>query len=801
MPPNKTYHTDNVAPVWGTTLFKPSHIYETKKNWNRYFPYQLKILEAVRQDDGTTRYDSTNWEYTLPVSPQELTVDMPIATTVTPTLTGIVEQHGGTPFRTINIQSTTGITPIKNKGAGLSTGLEGVVNNVFGGTVQNVEGITASVSNMVSGNSFKKNINKGIGSSFKVDSDLIPDTSTGFYQYLLLERFLESYSNMKANGSKQQEMADGKVVDFNSLRLAFCIWKEQAVYLVSGVQLTRRRSANSPMEYNYNLQLKAWARVDLTSIGPRGYQFHLAARDPTIVADIFNRFRAARQVIDTAGNLMDSILKETGTVVKEALRQTGLALKGINNIEKKFEDYPQYIQNAILKSTIAQWDTLKNNFNEVLLNKEILIPHAYDWKTGYVEEDVAGIINKVNLPDLNLPDAILGQIQFENDLAASIGRLGYQEIKGTIASAADAFADAIGAGDVDYHTIYDTPIDNMKTRTPSAQEWDVMYALAETIQVLDYLAASNLINPVTITSVDYIAGLAEQSGQAFKKPLSKFAVPFPYGYTLEKLSLQYLKDANRWLEIAVLNGLREPYIDEVGFKTYLLVNGDRNQILVPTDSRFYKGQSVWLTDRYLREKRHIIDITKPNTTQYIITLDGEGDLQRFKTIDEAYVEAYLPGTVNSQQSIYIPSNAPPTEDPESRQIPGVDQFDTLLDVGGIDLLLTEKYDLAISPNGDCLLAYGLANIIQNVKIAISTPNGALLQHPQFGFVISAGTSLADLDVDEIAQSIKNTFTQDSMFTGVTTKQLRLTGNTLFIDLEIEVAGLSKSIPVTIQVQK
>lgn len=772
-------------------LFKTINVDDIAENWNQYFPYQLKIVVAGKDSGEGGNYLTTQWNYTLPISPQELTVDMPIATTVTPTLNGIVEQHGGVPFRNINIQSTTGVTPVKNRGNTIQEGplayIKQVANNVAGSTVQNVEGI-ASLSASLLGKNWDTNVNKGL-SKFGVSDDYIPSTSTGFFQYMLLEQFIENYHNMKQKGDKVDTNIG--MVDAKDLRLAFCIWKENAVYLVSGVQLTRRRSANNPMEYNYSLQLKAWARVSLNVLNPTAYQYQLAARDPTIVADIFNRFRAAREIISTSHNLIDSILKETAALVNEGLRQTELALEDMAGIAPTFKNFPDYIKQAGLQSILDNWETIKNQGSQIWTD---LI--------NIGKEDQEALLTTLGDMPVDLPPAgthTKQQIKAEMDLATSMGRMDYQNIQATLIDAANQFADVIGAGDLDYHTIYDIPILSMKTRTPSDQERQALFAMAETIQVMDYLAASSLIGPQPISSLDYVAGLAEQAGTAFKKPNSKFAVPFPYGVTLEQLALRYLGDANRWLEIAVLNGLKEPYIDEEGFRVNLLVNGDRNQILVPKDNRFFIGQMIWITARYVREHRRIINIQQVNS-QYLITVDGDQDLDQFTVLQEAHVEAFLPNTVNSQKTIFIPSNKPSTLDPESKQIPGVDEFDPLLEVSGTDLLLTDSYDLAITDNGDCKLAYGLANIIQSVKISLSTTRGSLLQHPTFGFSVPSGASLADIDVNTVLTAIKDTFKQDPTFVSVKATTLKLNGNTLTIALMIEVVGVDKYIPVTVQIQ-
>jgi hypothetical protein len=56
---------------------------------------------------------------------------------------------------------------------------------------------------------------------------------------------------------------------------------------------------------------------------------------------------------------------------------------------------------------------------------------------------------------------------------------------------------------------------------------------------------------------------------------------------------------------------------------------------------------------------------------------------------ESSLHAYLPDTVNSQMLISIPDDAQPTDpDLKLKSMPGLDEFQNYIDVGGVDLLLT-----------------------------------------------------------------------------------------------------------------
>lgn len=113
---NSKYFTENNAPnafpEYQSFYFQDEI---DAARFSKYYPYQILLLIADKDPTtGEVNYSPTGWRFTLPIPPQDLTINMPIATTIQPTLNGIVEQHGGAPFRDIILSGTTGITPIKN---------------------------------------------------------------------------------------------------------------------------------------------------------------------------------------------------------------------------------------------------------------------------------------------------------------------------------------------------------------------------------------------------------------------------------------------------------------------------------------------------------------------------------------------------------------------------------------------------------------------------------------------------------------------------------------------------------------
>ena len=197
-------------------------------------------------------------------------------------------------------------------------------------------------------------------------------------------------------------------------------------------------------------------------------------------------------------------------------------------------------------------------------------------------------------------------------------------------------------------------------------------------------------------------------------------------------------------------------------------------------------------------KRKIINVEKISDNNYLVTLDGESDLDNLTTLQAAKIKGYLPGTVNSQNQIFIPSEGTPDED-DLVTIPKIFDADKLVKISKVDWLLDENGDIAINEVGDIQLAGGLTNLIQALKLKIRTKKGTLLQHLDYGLGINAGISMADIESGEIIQSLNKMIEDDSRFDGVEKLNIRLSGNTLSIDMTVRISAGGGILPITFEI--
>lgn len=783
--------------------------------WNKSFPYRLAVYE--RNSDGSGYKESDQIPaFILPIAPEALSISTPYAITTTATLGGIVEEHNGAPFKFITLSGTTGVMPLKGAVAPNAL-LASPVSSIFAGTASGINSIITNAKNLT-----------GLAPAPPASMSTVEvknnETSTGYYQFKLLERFLDVYVATKKTAKGKQ------------LVLAFEIWKDNQFYLVSPVSFNLTRSAQSPLEYQYSLQLKAWKRVPSSSIGNFKVSYHEpVARRPNAIAQVSNALTSARRVLEGVRRTLQGVRGDIDNTLFRPIREATLFCKDTVSTSLSAADLPAGVITD-LKGPLLQAFSLKTIGTDAWQQLDASGRRLVDaWqqlavqvgtassltgtpdstltiynrdKQGLSErggspvnkmadhpEDYYDFWSAVPLNKLQIPNTVQRRINQELDSVRALRREDFEQMRDNAAELLADFEAAVGAGNSTYNLVFGSRPTN--TRTPSANEYEAIYALNDVIAQFDSLAASSTIDRDQVSSMEYVAGLASRSGIAFQVPTSKFLVPFPYGATLEQLSLQYLGTPDRWMEIATLNGLQNPYVDEVGFSLSLLTNGNGTHLLLPFDTRITTGQTVWVGADNQSPVKAIVERVEPSGTNMIVTIDTA--VAGLTTAEHAYLRTFTPNTVNSQQSLYIPSSETvDEEDWQYKEIPGVNYLDPMVRAGGIDLLLTADGDLVVTPDGDGRLAIGLTNIVQKIRLALGTPKGSLLHHPEYGFPVLFGASTADVSAQDVLRACRDLFKDDPTFDGVTSASVVFDGPVAIVTVQVRVAGVSQLLPVTVR---
>ncbi len=841
--------------------------------WNKLFPYRLVVVDVTDAKnpkivptksivDGNAQARSTfnvinsesgisyvlnqeiitgNWVVNLPITPQQLQITDQYAINTTATMRGIVEEHNGLKFKNITMAGTTGIWPLRPTIGGeikSPSSLQTIFAGTIGGFNQVLDGF----------NSIKKAFNgehpNNSGKSDKPEDTVDAIFATGYYQMQYLGQFLERYVQAKRRPENK------------NWRLVLDIPKQNQSFVVTPIAFTFKQDHQKPNEMFYNMQLKAWKRIELNLPANSADQDRL----PTLTVNDFQRLvntlREVRRTLGDASNLIKSVRSDFQRTFN-ILRQTTLAVKDLGGIVFSVADLPRQIIEDF-KSTIEDSAT---NLTEAFMRPNDLLrdtagaggftasavalkQSSSAQKAGQTQEALlqkrsvneglsSGQVSSGSL-GINAIDALatdpinnIFQNPEENfdffdtittddleltpqqeiaieDEAARVSLLNIDDFRDFKAEMLALYLDisnSFGAGDQTYSDIYGTAEPRSRPIPMSIEENEILAALFNAIQVYDELTATKFFDDLeTEDPFEFVGGLADETDIDFEDFPTKIPVPVPFGLNIEEIAARYMENADKWLEIVTVNKLRSPYIDEDGFLISFLSNGDGRQFTIfDSEDRLFIGQKILLqSDSVIQFSRKIINLEEISENNFLVTVDSTANLDNLTTVDNARMQGFLPGTVNSQNQIFIPIDGAADADDGIFEIPGVsDNF--LAKISKVDFLLTDQFDVAINTVGDFRLATGLNNLIQALKLKIRTQKGTLLRHLEYGLGLEAGISVADIERGAVIDSLNRMVEDDPRFEGISRISLRLEGSTLGVDLSVRLANGTGVLPISLDV--
>lgn len=854
---------DTVSPskVVASSFFNPISIDTTR--WNGLFPYRLlvvketsagsgqyqvvtnptkaskpdgsNILFTAETDKGLGRlnlsfsYEFNAWEYRLPITPQQLSISTVFTANSEATLQGIVEQHGGIKFKIIQMAGSFGVLPFRDSLNKISPAtspfdLASNARSLFGGTINAAQGVVNSAIGSVNSilNGYPKAPPKAKAPN---------GATTGYAQALLLDQFLEQYSEAKRNPAN------------SNWRLALDIPKQNQTFLVTPLQFAYMQSVDSPNEYKFNLQLKAWRRINIsfgdtsaaqlspislsTSAIQRGLQalnqlqstvYGLYSVVSSVRSDILTLDNAVKSTaifckqaigLPTAfADLPDSIQKDlqspiadyvatNSSILQTSFRNPNL-FKNVASQQKKNEGVSYEAANSgqlgnsnqfISSQTTDPLTNLTNNYTNLNFSNFPNPASASGLPSSSGANDIISAYQTINISDLNLNQA---QLQTVTDYENSISLYTVDDIIQNLQVIQDVefkLSNIFAGGDPEYNQIYGKPPPSSRSYPMTDDEYAILQTFYDTEQFLQGLTATNELNSRNITDTyTYVQSLAQASNIPFQDASSKVRYPVPFGLTIEEISGRYLGDPNRWNEIATLNNLAEPYIDEAGFFYPMLTNPLGRDLNVGQVDNLFIGQPLEIVatgQPTLRSTITKIEKIAPNN--YIVTIEDTFALGAYTTANNAKIHAYLPATVNSMNFIWVPTQEQVPDTFVTRPIPST-QNDALTTLSKIDLLLTDQLDIAIDQFGNFKLAYGMSNLLQALKVKLSTVQGSLISHPTFGAAVPVGTSFADFSSGQVYNNMLRSVQEDPRFAGLDKLNIEIVPPSMKMSLSARIAN-------------
>ena len=145
--------------------------------------------------------------------------------------------------------------------------------------------------------------------------------------------------------------------------------------------------------------------------------------------------------------------------------------------------------------------------------------------------------------------------------------------------------------------------------------------------------------------------------------------------------------------------------------------------------------------------------------------------------------------------IAIPAVGPVNVPGKIQLAPGIQDLDKIAQIAKVDFLMQSDGDLVFAGN-DIRLSSGLTNLVQAITIRLQTRQGDLLQFPDYGNPLSAGDCCADINLQDMANSLSQQFSADGRFGGIVLGRYAIKGPAASIDLLFNVANTGVNLPVS-----
>jgi len=523
-----------------------------KKNWYKSIPYAFSVVVGEMQAGMTpapfsflqsgksdTAKGAAFADFVLPINPSEITQDENFAIHIQPTQGGTAVNHSGNRYKDLVISGTTGIAP--KRGAG------GIDLNSGRAILQ--------------GNDIK--------------------AASGFEVFLELRNWLRAYYEWKKNPSNK------------GARLVFKNFKDGEFLIIEVPKFSMKRSAASPMLYNYTITARVLGQESFIA-----NEKNWAQKLDDYMEFGLNVLTTAQGVLLGAQGILRQISTTYNQVVLEPIRKLGLIYKAGLGVGLTAADVGNDIVNRTM--SIPQVFGLASGIKALInsnKNSGSLDPKLASLTSSKASFSLTPVPNKTPSQYLaSLPGSSLGALPISLFPAATFGAV-QQDQQGALTLPQSYFKDARDGLQDFYNNaadlfnldapVYDSIFERTPTLSPSPtsmvtdDQYAVLQALEDSIEAMNLILSTNIFYKSTYPQV------IQSVNQSFSDSPNLVADPavkeiiLPGETSLERLALEQLGSAARWIEIVELNGLKPPFISSNPADASQTIKVPGNKILLP----------------------------------------------------------------------------------------------------------------------------------------------------------------------------------------------------------------------------
>jgi nucleoid-associated protein YgaU len=635
--------------------------------------------------------------------------------------------------------------------------------------------------------------------------------------------------------------------------MIFKNFKDWEFLIVEPVKFTMKRDANRPLLYNYTIQFRVLGHYTVKKL------------EPNFLDKIDNGLNVAKTALDGARGVFlkfQEVIRSTAGAIDDTvdnLRRLTLAIKAARGVAITMQDvsrktYSNFFSSADALFTMAKLSRIPREISALPAAAEAagidistLPDEPEEFSASLTEQsrpgtqnatakllkavdELSAALDSVTIEDF--PAAAINSILAEQEEAAGISRSQVQSIRDQLASLRNRFADSAGLNDETYDSLFglissgDVAPDFDNTDI----EFEILYGFYLGIQAIDSLLSSDEMFDINaaIFARDESASSPDTVGAGVFSTLNpnngtKEGI-VPVGASLEDIALAELGDSARWTELAELNSLKYPYIDNSNVDVKRINYTVKSTVYSnPVDIRGLKIGSYYLIpqlpipvgafenkagklaqftggDQTLEQNWRFISAqvgTLIRVVDWAVYLELNENLawEEVEYNENSLTEVLKPGDI-----IKIPLDRPsPVQDftrgPRDNPVTsGLSRSEKAL---GVDLKISETSDLKIGPNGDLELSVGSDNAAQAIVLKLLYERGDLKKHPEIGTQLKVGGKMPN--VGALRSQVASTLLQDERITDVRNINIRQVNSTLELSFDVFLVEVSEPVPVTIPI--
>lgn len=566
--------------------------------WNKSVPYTFSVASTTSPGNPVGGFS----DFPLPINPSELNQDETFAISIRPTQGGTTIQQGGNRYGDLVIAGTTGVAPFRGAG-----------------------GVRA------------KN-----GKAIFQPEEL--KYKSGYEVFHTLRNWFKAYYQYKHTATTPE----GK-----SARLIFKNFKDGEFLIVELLKFSLKRSAGRPFLYDYTLNFKILGRVALAKDENKPASNFLSAIDD-VVNEALDIVDQARGTFLRSQDILRQVEAGYETSVLGPLRTASLAMKALVGVPATLSD----MSNKALTNTISAAASvgIVNKLKEKQASGKLDGSNAGLQATklpNNTKNTVAGGGGSNFLVTLSqkgdaltfvdpgdLPEDALNALSAEQQAALETPRAFYENAIAELIRVRDNAADKYNLGDPIYNAqserVSTTIVDPGKVVTD--KEYLMLAAFDQAIAGLNLLLSTNALfkspydQRIARVQAAFPEGLDDvQAEQAVKEMV------MPANTDLERLALNELGSASRWVEIVELNDLKPPFVvqDRSDTSENVLHPGDMVLIPKPVVNGF--GTTPTVTENELNKDLNAVErnlgIDFKMTENFDLDLGNRGELNIVKSAE------------------------------------------------------------------------------------------------------------------------------------------------------------------------